>query len=150
MKIINALVAITFIFPIAHAQGPFLAPVTDVSRITSTMEQSVLSAPPKAQNAPNLSNLPIDRVLVEIGRCESHNRQFNDDGSVLRGRVNPLDVGKYQINEKYHLEQSQKMGIDIYTEEGNEAYAVWLYKNQGTEPWLASKPCWEKSLVTNM
>lgn len=45
-------------------------------------------------------------LMVEISRCESQFRQYEKDGSVLRGRVNNMDVGIFQINEYYHLERS--------------------------------------------
>lgn len=83
-------------------------------------------------------------VLVEIMRCESGFRQFNEDGSVLRGNVNSQDVGAFQINEKYHLEESIKLGYDIYTTKGNLDYGIELYKRQGSQPWFWSKSCWGK------
>lgn len=85
--------------------------------------------------------VPLNTVLSAIAKCESGNRQFNTDGSILRGKVNPKDVGMFQINEKYHLQASIKMGYDIYTEEGNKAYATYLYNTQGSRPWKASAYC---------
>ncbi len=86
-------------------------------------------------------------IAAEIARCESTYRQFNADGSVLRGKVNSADVGVMQINEKYHLKRSVELGINIYTLEGNLAYGKYLYKEQGSRPWNASKPCWGKQAV---
>jgi hypothetical protein len=83
-------------------------------------------------------------ILVEVARCESEFRQFNKDGSVLRGRAVADDIGVMQINEHYHGSTAKKMGIDIYTVEGNVAYAKYLYTKSGTDPWSASKPCWSK------
>jgi hypothetical protein len=80
--------------------------------------------------------------MVQVARCESQYRQFNADGSVLRGKVNPLDAGIFQINEKFHLADSEAMGIDIHTIEGNIAYARHLYNTAGTTPWGWSRPCW--------
>ena len=79
--------------------------------------------------------------MLAIAKCESGNRQFNADGSVLRGKVNPQDIGEFQINEKYHLQASIKLGYDIYTQSGNEAYAMYLYRTQGVKPWIHSAPC---------
>lgn len=87
----------------------------------------------------------LPQELVNVAICESGNHQFNPDGTVLRGIVNHLDVGRFQINEKYHLLNSEKMGINIYTEEGNTAYALYLYKKNGLSDWLASEPCWKKA-----
>jgi hypothetical protein len=81
-------------------------------------------------------------IMQKIAYCESRNRQFGKDGSIFRGVVNPRDVGVFQVNEKYHLSDSKKMGIDIYTVEGNLEYARHLYESQGTQPWSSSRPCW--------
>lgn len=84
----------------------------------------------------------LPKVMQNIAKCESGNEQFNKDGSVKRGVINPRDVGKFQINEIYHLGKAKELGIDIYTAEGNTEYAMYLYKNEGTTPWDWSKPCW--------
>lgn len=81
-------------------------------------------------------------IMQRIAYCESRNRQFDTDGSVFRGVVNNKDVGVFQINEKYHLSDSQKMGINIHTVDGNLEYAKYLYEKQGTRPWSSSRPCW--------
>lgn len=86
-------------------------------------------------------------IMVEIARCESTFRQLDDDGEIHRGRVNDADVGVMQINEFYHLNTAEKKDYDIYTIEGNTAYARDLYERQGTQPWVSSKPCWGKSQV---
>lgn len=81
-------------------------------------------------------------ILAKVAKCESDMRQFDETGKILRGRANSNDVGVMQINEKYHLEDSKKMGIDIYTLEGNLKYGKYLYNEQGVAPWKASSPCW--------
>lgn len=81
-------------------------------------------------------------IMQKIAWCESGHRQFDENGEVLRGRQNPQDVGLFQINEYYHLEDSKKLGYDIYTIEGNIAYALYLYQQQGTTPWNWSRECW--------
>lgn len=88
-----------------------------------------------------------DPILIDIARCESTFRQYRKDGQVMRGIVNPADVGIMQINEKYHLERSKSLGYDIYTVEGNLAYAKEMYEDQGAAPWSASSPCWSKPLA---
>jgi hypothetical protein len=86
----------------------------------------------------------IPQILKDIAQCESKSRQFNEDGSVHMGEINPLDTGKWQINQKYHLAKSQELGMDIFTLEGNTAYAIYLYETEGTTPWNWSKDCWGK------
>lgn len=84
-------------------------------------------------------------ILVDIARCESTFRQFHNDGTVVRGRVNKSDVGVMQINLAYHADTAKKMGLDLYTVEGNAAYGKYLYDKYGSQPWSASEPCWSRS-----
>jgi len=81
-------------------------------------------------------------VMADVAFCESRFRQFDKNGEPLRGIVNKADVGVMQINEKYHADTALKLGIDIYTLEGNMEYAKYLYDTQGTKPWVHSKGCW--------
>lgn len=82
--------------------------------------------------------------LIAVARCESGYRQFNADGTLLRGKQNPQDVGVLQVNEKYHLAESIRLGYDIHTLEGNIRYGEYLYNHQGLTPWNWSRPCWGK------
>jgi hypothetical protein len=81
-------------------------------------------------------------VLAQVAKCESRFRQFDKNGQVLRGLAVREDVGIMQVNEYYHKDVSTKLGFDIYTLDGNLAYAKWLYDREGTAPWSASKACW--------
>lgn len=81
-------------------------------------------------------------LSLRIARCESELRQYNKDGEVLRGIHNPQDVGIFQINEKYHLQDSQKLGLDIYSAEGNIEYAMEIMKRDGVRHWNYSRACW--------
>lgn len=83
-----------------------------------------------------------DELMRRISWCESRWRQFDESGKVLRGEVDPRDSGKFQVNTYYHLADARKLGYDIFTEAGNEAYAWHLLKTQGTQPWSASQYCW--------
>ena len=98
---------------------------------------------PEAEEASQESILSqIPPVMRRIAQCESENRQFDADGDILTGEVNPADIGKYQINMYYHLNRAEKLGFDIFTEEGNEGYAMYLFYNDGTVHWEASEYCW--------
>jgi hypothetical protein len=108
-------------------------------------------AEPHTPKTPSIEQLIIweaeaseidSKLAVKIAFCESRLTQFDSDGKVLRGKQNPQDVGIFQINEKYHLEASQKLGYDIYTTEGNIAYGLYLLKKEGSRPWAWSKSCW--------
>ena len=111
---------------------------------------SILSSSLSAQNVivinatstPGIVQIPI---LERIAQCESQNRHF-ENGEVLRGKINPLDIGKYQINLKYHGSSSQALGLDLFKEKDNEEYARWLYEKEGTRPWKPSFGCWGKWL----
>ncbi len=86
-------------------------------------------------------------ILVEVARCESTFRQFDQNGIVIRGIVNKADVGVMQINEKYHADTAVRLGHDIYSIEGNVAFAKYLYKKYGTSPWSSSEKCWSTSAI---
>jgi hypothetical protein len=81
-------------------------------------------------------------VMAEVAGCESSFRQFGEDGDVIRGKVNKSDVGVMQINEYYHGKTADRLGINLYTLEGNMNYAEYLFEKEGTTPWLASSKCW--------
>lgn len=84
----------------------------------------------------------IPEVLKKIAWCESKNRQFNDDGSIHRGEINPKDIGYFQINEYWNGEEALSLGFDIYTLEGNTKMALHLYSKKGSQPWNWSSGCW--------
>ena len=93
------------------------------------------------------STFPV--MLTKICKAESGLHQFNSSGSVLRGKVNPSDIGYCQISEPTWDDQARKLGYDIFTEQGNKDMALWLYSNQGVQPWDSSKCTsngWGKSL----
>ncbi len=83
-------------------------------------------------------------IMIRIAQCESHFRQLDSYGNVRRGVVNNQDVGVMQINEFYHLDEAQKANYNIYTLEGNIAFARKIYEKEGTTPWNSSRPCWGK------
>ena len=86
-------------------------------------------------------------VMIEIARCESHFRHTLEDGSILKGRVDPADTGVMQINKRYHLETASELGLDLTKIYDNMTYARDLYERQGTRPWNASAPCWGKHVA---
>lgn len=78
-------------------------------------------------------------VLEKIAFCESGQKQFNDDGSVL---ISPTsDVGYFQINQ-VHWDRAKELGIDLWTLEGNREFAELLYDERGVQPWYMSEHCW--------
>ncbi len=88
-------------------------------------------------------------VMVDIASCESRFHQYDSDGSVYRGEINHSDIGIMQVNEYYHSKVAKKLGLDLYTMQGNVAYARYLYDKEGTQPWVSSKPCWGPKAVAD-
>ena len=83
-------------------------------------------------------------VMVDIAWCESRFRHVNTAGSVIRGEINRSDLGVMQINEYYHGDTAEDLGLDLLEFGDNMAYARYLFEKEGTTPWLASSPCWGK------
>lgn len=93
----------------------------------TTTEDRIRAAFPEAPEA-----------MVEIARCESRLRQFKEDGTPLVSETS--DVGLFQINQ-VHWEDARKLGIDIYSEEGNIAFARLLFDANGFGDWFMSNHC---------
>jgi hypothetical protein len=133
--------------------GPASVAIADSA---STSSPSVLA--PKEEkteiNIPNNKDIEKkarefftnDPLLVDIARCESHFRQYDTKGGVLRGEVNKADVGLMQINELYHGARAKALGLDLKTPEGNMAYAKYLYESEGGQPWKSSSKCWGQAI----
>jgi len=81
-------------------------------------------------------------VMQRIAQCESSSMQFKNGTVVLNGNSNgTVDIGEWQINSS-HTQEAKKLGYDIFTQEGNYNYAMYIYKTQGTGPWSSSAKCW--------
>ena len=126
------------------------------SKVTYTAPQKVLLAHEEEPNivvAPKAK--PITKLvpeLIPVCACESTGKwngtptQFDKNGKVLHGKVNPNDIGMCQINMEArngHLARTKQLGLDVYTEEGNIAYANYLYSQNGLKDWGWSKHCWK-------
>ncbi|MES2006771.1 MAG: hypothetical protein V4436_01540 [Patescibacteria group bacterium] len=84
-------------------------------------------------------------IMAEIASCESQFRQFGKDGKIIKNPTSSA-VGLFQIMSSIHSTfADDKLGLDIYSLQGNAAYARYLFDRQGTTPWDSSKPCWGKS-----
>ena len=85
-------------------------------------------------------------VMERIAKCESGGKHFAPSGQVIVNVNNnkTYDIGKYQINSIWN-KKATELGYNLYIEKDNEAFAMWLYRNYGSEPWSASKAnCWNK------
>lgn len=84
-------------------------------------------------------------VMIDIARCESRFRQYDSAGKVLKNPTSSA-MGAFQIMASLHAAPAKaNLGYDIYSLEGNAAYARYLYEKNGTRDWNASKHCWGKS-----
>ena len=141
---------VAFLMTSMYGSGSMTASVANVQPAnTNTTANTAIVSPTdrKAMEQYLKEKFADTPILVEVARCESTFTQFDKNGQVIRGRANRADVGVMQINEKYHLETAEKMGIDIYTVDGNIAYAKYLYSKFGTDPWSSSSPCWGNTLA---
>jgi hypothetical protein len=142
---------IAFLLSSMYGTGAITGDTLDVQPLSANLEGNkaqIITAVKGAELEKYLKeNFADTPILVEIARCESELRQFDKNGKIIRGKVDNADVGVMQINERYHLENAKKLGYDIYTVEGNVAYAKYLYEKYGSEPWKASSPCWGKTAV---
>lgn len=135
-------------YEVLHTEKALALTIDTASTTQSTSTPVNDSKSPTAQ-----TDLP--KVLLDIAWCESRDDQsrtgYNyrvreitlEDGSTTTEKyVWSKDIGRFQINDFYHLETARKMGLDIYTVEGNTQYALFLYNSNGTRDWNPSKPCW--------
>jgi len=83
---------------------------------------------------------PNDPVMAAVAKCESGFRQFAPDGTVLRGGAGKGYIGIFQIGERLHSAPAAVKGEDIYTIDGNIAYAQRLHAASGTTPWRECVP----------
>lgn len=85
-------------------------------------------------------------IMIPIAECESEFRQFGVSGALLGGAGGAM-IGVFQVHSDVHADFALSKGMDIYTLDGNLAYARYLYEREGTRPWLSSFPCWNKEIV---
>lgn len=122
-------------FPeIGYEAGPAYSPDISLER------NAVLS--PTTLTSKGVSEVP--GIMKKIATCESNDKHFEKNGNVLIGKYDRGDIGRYQINIRYWEAEAKKLGYDLYSEDGNEAFAMYLYKKYGTEPWFRSRWCWSK------
>ena len=74
--------------------------------------------------------------------CESDNIPEAIGENIIDGEVWSRDYSFWQINDYYHATKAKSMGLDIKDPSDNLKYGYWLYKNEGTRHWLASRHCW--------
>src|SRR3990167_5804850 len=124
---------------------PMVAKTPISSVIAKNSQQMPILEATGQINIPEIAtSIEIPSILDRIAFCESGSKQFNSDGSVVRGKTNYLDVGKLQINLFYHGTEAENMDMNLFTEEGNTAYALYLFNKNGFKDWENSRSCWGK------
>lgn len=79
--------------------------------------------------------------MVAKIKCESGYNHYEPDGSVLQGRITPLDTGAMQISRKHHEAEAERLGLDLDNVWDNIAYGRRLFEREGDAPWLAPTDC---------
>lgn len=88
-------------------------------------------------------------LALAIIKCEGQAyKSIGNNKNYKNGQVWSTDIGWWQINDYYHEKSAQKLGLDIYNEIDNLEYGFVLLKEQGTQPWSASKDCWSKIVAS--
>lgn len=83
-------------------------------------------------------------VMERIAKCESGGTHYRNGQVIYNANSNKtVDIGIYQINSIWN-KKATELGYDLTKEKDNIAFAMWLYKNQGTGAWSASAKCWNK------
>lgn len=85
-----------------------------------------------------------DEALARrIIQCESQtNQSKKNDNYTKSGVYWSSDHGYWQINDYWHERTAARRGFNIYLWDENLEYGFILLKEQGTEPWTASRHCW--------
>ena len=77
-------------------------------------------------------------VLEKVAYCETRKNHYNADGTVIRGRIDNDDIGEHQINQRYWGAVAEKLGYDLEDKFDNARMAIYIYNQQGLQPWSAS------------
>ncbi len=99
----------------------------------------------------------IDRLSIKynlssstvraVAKCESSmygsaiNTNYQPDGT-----IHSTDKGYLQINNLYHEDNMNKLGLDWNNEWDSLEYGFMLMSEQGLQPWSASKKCWQSKI----
>lgn len=104
-----------------------------------------------AKEVVQVKDKSVPPVMQRIAGCESlgdrnsKGAHFDKNGKLItkKNADGSIDIGKYQINNKYWSVEAMQMDLNLTKEQDNEEFAMWLYETKGTEPWVHSKPCWK-------
>lgn len=153
LLLLTVAIIVTLVFPTKVSQTEI--EVNTAYAVTVEPEKIIPQtvAKPPVKISQDTSTVP--QVLFDISWCESRDDQskrgYNyryrnvtaEDGTVTKEKyLWSTDIGRWQINDYYHLERAKSLGLDLYTEKDNLAYAILLYNENGTQDWNPSRECW--------
>lgn len=130
-------IAPLFLLPLPLSLGPVDYNIADKSTV-SAEEETQEVAEDTVELVPAMK--PVC-ACESAGSPDAEPRHYLPDGTVIRGHVNPNDIGACQINLTYHQDTAESMGLDLFDRDDNIRYANWLYRQEGFQPWHWSKPC---------
>ncbi len=102
------------------------------------------------------SNVPVRKILWEIGGCESRGepggKQLNADGSTVINvnKDGSKDIGALQINDQAQadlIKNNPSLNIYKYKEDNYKLGEMIAERDKGFSAWNASKACWEPKLA---
>lgn len=149
---VSAVIAVTGFFSepkvVTAEPEPSPTKVVEATYVTH-IEAEEMNAP----DVPDWHSTTTIRELVEVefgvGHemnriiwCESKFYHYDKNGEVLRGKVNPRDIGFGQVNLDAHEKRAEELGIDLFDPMDHMAYIIILYNEQGNSPWKYSAGCW--------
>ena len=126
------------------------------SGILSIAMASAGSTPPTTPEEPSGTSVTASSTvdvwegysdLKKICTCESGQgtgepQHLNiNTGEVLRGEVNPDDIGACQINLYWNNTYATQLGYNVFKEEDNVEFAKILFNERGAKPWSWSSSC---------
>ena len=145
--IMTSLIVLSAVYgtPVIAANASTTSTSTVYTVSVNTTDQTLTDSQ-KAVQEKAIKYFKDEPVLVAIAGCESSYRQVDQNGNIVRGKINKGDIGVMQINEYYHADVAKGLGYNLKTLDGNMAYAKYLYEQQGTKPWASSEKCWSQAL----
>lgn len=83
-------------------------------------------------------------VMDRIIKCESGGKHTVNGQVLVKINTNgSYDTGIAQINSIWN-KKATELGYNLSIEKDNIAFANYLFKTYGSEPWYSSKACWNK------
>jgi hypothetical protein len=121
---------------IPQAQADYY-PVQDVVLVPDASYKPVLSVPDATSTL--ISELWGENAakMTKVLTCESHLKQWDDDGALLMSSTSDLGIG--QVNIHFWLDKSVELGYDITKPDDNLRMAHYIFTKQGFAGWMCSK-----------